>query len=690
MTAHYAPGLTATWSRSRVACIYTLLTLTPDLFPPVMTSSSPHAPSPLTHSSPPQFASGLDLTALPPFFVLPAHLPADDLHELEERITEYGGQVTYDVSEAKLLLGKVGTKRRALMELRSRRLDTDEVTLPPVPDADLDNPDPPAKRRRVESGAHLKATTGDPVADGADRNFSLAELQDDTIKVIRMEWLDDSLNSGRLLPLRSYIVYEGKPSSASPSSTHVRTPAPRKPRLASGHSILERAKADAHFGTAGTQENPSTTRWAPAHDRPNSHKISLLQQTTSEYEGNPASDVPLPPDWVARGIKYACQRSTPANSPNPGFIEQLKSIRLMRTLTGDEVGVRAYSTSIAAIAAYPRRIIHPKEILRLPGCDAKIANLWIEWKNADEGTVSAVVDAEKDETLKILRTFYNIWGVGAHSAREFLFDRGWRDLDDVVECGWDTLSRVQQIGVKYYDEFQQGIPRTEVERIAAIVRDHAIRVRDERVDVIIVGGYRRGKEATGDVDLIVTHRDFHATENLITDLIASLEKESWITHTLLLSLHNTQRGQSVLPYRASSTMAGPKSSGFDTLDKALVVWQDPEWPSKESILAEDPKAKNPNVHRRVDIIISPWRTVGSAVAGWSGGTTFQRDLRRYAKNVKGWKYDSSGVRDRRTGEVVVLEGPDGVGEGLGWEDAEKKVFEGLDLKWITPEERCTG
>ncbi|KAL0263509.1 hypothetical protein SLS55_002489 [Diplodia seriata] len=605
-----------------------------------MTSSSPRCSPTITHSSPPpQSASGLDLSTLPPFFVLPAHLAAEDVHELEDKITEYGGQITYDVCEAKLVLGKVGTKRRAVIELRSRNLHTDEAT--PA----SDNPDPPAKRPRTESGAD---------SNEDDRALSTAELHGDTIKVVKMEWLDDSSNSGKLLPLQSYLVYEGKPicngpsSTASPSSVHLL----HKPRLASGHSILERAKADAYPGTVDSQEKPSTTRWAPAHsgvrrfgrhNHHTSHKTALLQQTTSEYEGEPASDVPPPPDWVARGVKYACQRPTPANSPNAGFIQQLKSIRQTRTLTGDEVGVRAYSTSIAAVAAYPHRIIHPKEILRLPGCDAKIANLWIEWKNADEGAISAVADAERDEMLKILRTFYDIWGVGAHTAREFLFERGWRDLDDVVEFGWSTLSRVQQIGVKYYDEFQQGIPRAEVERIAAVVRDHAIRVRDERVDVIVVGGYRRGKEAPGDVDLIVTHRDFHATENLITDLIASLERESLITHTLLLSLHNTQRGQSVLPYRASSTMVGPKSSGFDTLDKALVVWQDPEWPSKEEVLAEDPKAKNPNVHRRVDIIISPWRTVGCAVAGWSGGTTFQRDLRRYAKHVKGWKYDSGGA-----------------------------------------------
>ncbi len=56
--------------------------------------------------------------------------------------------------------------------------------------------------------------------------------------------------------------------------------------------------------------------------------------------------------------------------------------------------------------------------------------------------------------------------------REF-YNKGWRDLDDIVDYGWQSSSRVQQIGVKYYDEFQLKIPRREVEEIANAILDHA-------------------------------------------------------------------------------------------------------------------------------------------------------------------------------------------------------------------------
>lgn len=239
-----------------------------------------------------------------------------------------------------------------------------------------------------------------------------------------------------------------------------------------------------------------------------------------------------------------------------------------------------------------------------------------------------------------------------------------------MEYGWQALSRVQQIGVKYYDEFQQKIGREEVARIADIILDHA-RLLDQGYDMAIVGGYRRGREESGDVDVILTHREESKTIKLVEKLVLSLEKDKYITHTLSLSTRNSERGQAPLPWKGEGSSW---STGFDTLDKALVVWLDPK----------EAKA----VHRRVDIIVSPWKTIGCAILGWSGETTFQRDLRRYCKKEKGLKFDSSGIRSREDGRWIDLERSDASASSM--EEAERRVFEGLDIPWRPPCERCTG
>lgn len=255
---------------------------------------------------------------------------------------------------------------------------------------------------------------------------------------------------------------------------------------------------------------------------------------------------------------------------------------------------------------------------------------------------------------------------------------GWRDLDDLVEYGWDTLSRVQQIGVKFYDEFLLGIPRDEVEAIGSVILEHARKV-DAGFEMVIVGGYRRGKRESGDVDVVLSHRNEAQTLNFVRKVVSSLEKDRFITHTLSLSERSSDRGQQPLPWKGEGRNSG---SGFDTLDKALVVWQD------------SGRAGAAAPHRRVDIIITAWKTAGCAVMGWSGGTTFQRDLRRYCKRERALKFDSSGVRSRVDGEWVDLESELGSGgermPAPDMETAERRVFAGLGLAWRPPEERCTG
>lgn len=679
----------------------------------------------------------LDLSALPPIFVSATHFETEDLHELEEQLSDANASLTYDIHEARIVLSKVTRKARIQFDLRAKGLWTEEVK----PEADSTTQETrsspvkhAAKRRRLEEGKtesevieiddSSTASEGGASSQRRSKKPASSKTQNKrspaapvrtpspepsnsyVLKVVKIEWFEESKNAGKILPLEAYLSYQGRPiekpaEPVTPKSATIRNsePVPLK-QSSPSKGILERAKEDApatdhsrvdRFGKRKFGYGSRSTagaRWEHGHTSTKKELPQLIHTTTSENEGS-FSDLPEMPEWVKQRVKYACQRSTPRENPNEDFIGLLKKIKLARLLTNDEVGVRAYSTSIASLAAYPHRLSSPREILALPGCENKIASLFVEWKNT--GTLEAVEDIEANEELKVLKVFYEIWGVGATTAREFYYERGWQELDDIVEFGWSTLTRVQQIGVKYYDEFLDPIPRAEVEQIGRIVHEHAVKVRDERVQSLIVGGYRRGKEASGDVDMIVSHPDEDLTLNVVSDIVASLEEEGWVTHTLLLSLNSTNRGQQTLPFRT-----GGGGHGFDTLDKALVVWQDPHWPNKDADLAADPNAKNPNIHRRVDIIVSPWRTVGCAVTGWSGGTTFQRDIRRYAKYAKGWKFDSSGVRSRMNGEVVDLEGwheykgSIGKGKAKTMEEAEKRVFEGLGLVYREPWERCTG
>ncbi|THX29343.1 Nucleotidyltransferase [Aureobasidium pullulans] len=663
--------------------------------------------------------SSLRLSSLPPIFISESHFKdINELHRLEDDVVETGGLLSYNLHEAKIVLTRVLSKKRITMDLRSKDCYTEEVlVVKDVSVADTGT-DPAAghkakrgklsgehedgKKETEESILHevstdsetedehkprIKSAKRKRVGSPVEQDPNEAYFSNPYVKVLKWEWFTDSQKESRLLPIEPYLLYQGRiidkpddyktPGKGSSFTARTKTP----------QSILERARADAENDTSSPVQQRSNRKLgqigggrvsAPFQTTPHSKRAALLHQTTSEHDLGQSSDLPEMPPWVQNDVKYACQRSTPADPPNAAFIAQLDKIKLARLLTGDEIGVRAYSTSIAALAAYPHKLSTGREILLLPGCDAKIANLYVEFANY--GKIQEAEDAENNEELKVQKLFYNIWGVGATTARDFYKEKGWRDLDDVVEYGWQTLTRVQQIGVKYYDEFLLPIPRSEVEDIAATIHKHAVKLRDAGIQSLVVGGYRRGKEHCGDVDIILSHPDESKTLNIITDIVASLEQESWITHTLLISTKTSDRGQQTLALNSSST----HGHGFDSLDKALVVWQNPHYTPSTSN-PSNPKTKNTNPHRRVDIIISPWKTVGCAVMGWSGGTTFQRDLRRYVRQTYDYKFDSSGVRDRKTGDVVDVDGEAGT-----MEQAERNVFGALGLEFREPWERCTG
>jgi DNA polymerase IV len=136
----------------------------------------------------------------------------------------------------------------------------------------------------------------------------------------------------------------------------------------------------------------------------------------------------------------------------------------------DQIGVKAYSNAIASLKAYPRKLSASTNIAKLPGYGSKIVSLYKEFVRT--GTFTEYTQLQNSSEFQTLKLFWGVWGCGAHTARQWYFDRGWRSLDDIVEGGWDALTRVQQIGIKYYEEFNDHkIPRPEVEEIGRIVGD---------------------------------------------------------------------------------------------------------------------------------------------------------------------------------------------------------------------------
>ncbi|CUS07925.1 unnamed protein product [Tuber aestivum] len=592
----------------------------------------------------------LDLSHLPPTFLLPTRLAQPKANEISSQLRSCKCPLTSNPADASLFVGDINMPKRCEFELRGRGLS---VCSKMAPDAKK-------------------------------------------VRVVKLKWFTESHKNSKLLPIDEYIVFAGyvqpskRPSPMSSEQSEEQEGALEKDvaERQLKKEVLRRARLDR---VRDREEKEHDTRddirklqdmkllYAAGRRRRGIDGLVAMSEpgsengtrkSTPEYEERQGEVVSRVrprllkemPDWVQQHNKYSCCRPTPLISPNAEFISLLDTIKLSRTLTSDGVGIRAYSTKIATLQAYPYPLVSPSEVSLLPGCDGKSSALFQEYMTSPDHSLAVVRELEKSPSFSALKLFSSIWGVGPAGAREFFYDRGWKTLEDVVDHGWGQLTRAQQIGVKYFDEFQSPISRNEAREIAAVVGKAAGKLR-AGMDYTIVGGYRRGKMEIHDVDIILSHTTHTMTTGgVVKELVLELEASGHITHTLHLGreLNNT-------------TTINTHSYGFDSLEKALVVFLAP----------------TSGLHRRVDIILVPPVSVGSALLGWTGGTTFERDLRLWCDKEHGWKFTSEGVFERITGRRVAgIDGTWRVGEKMV--EAERRVMEGVGLRWLEPCERCTG
>lgn len=93
---------------------------------------------------------------------------------------------------------------------------------------------------------------------------------------------------------------------------------------------------------------------------------------------------------------------------------------------------------------------------------------------------------------------------------------------------------------RYFDDFEKKIPRAEIAQIEKILKN-AIKELNSSYLVTICGSYRRGKEESGDIDVLVTHPDYISNVKdekkkaiSLKAIVECLEKKRLITDTMSL------------------------------------------------------------------------------------------------------------------------------------------------------------
>ncbi|KAI9245373.1 hypothetical protein BDA99DRAFT_565927 [Phascolomyces articulosus] len=366
------------------------------------------------------------------------------------------------------------------------------------------------------------------------------------------------------------------------------------------------------FDNIPADSMPPVERYAEEYEEDviGDKKDSSLKDSLS---GSTSRKVPKPifiTTQLAEGFhnsRYACLRKTPLEPyHNRRLVFLLQLLEKGRSLMEmSEMRSLAYRRAWAAIKAYPRIITSSVEAQRITGIGKKIGGLIDTYITT--GTIPEAEILLSDEKFRTLSHFCKVFGVGPSTANIW-WDKGCRSLQEVLDNAKPPASI--RLGIELLPDFNQPMDRRDLDEIIEFIILAATSL-DEEAFVTPVGGYRRGKEQCGDLDIIVswTNPEKHKEGSFLRDLVEHLEKQGYIKHRLLVSDKRTNY------HGRLQTTGGANMEKLDTCYCAFIQ------PSK-------------HILRQVDLVVATPEQYGAAVLAWTGSRHFERDLRDYAKKEK--------------------------------------------------------
>ncbi|KAG6828532.1 hypothetical protein H0H92_007660 [Tricholoma furcatifolium] len=382
--------------------------------------------------------------------------------------------------------------------------------------------------------------------------------------------------------------------------------------------------------------------------------------------------------------RYTCQRASPLICPNQALASELNVLRQHRDLEGKAINALSYERAIALIPTKLRlQILTLKSYTflssegkfnqryftaHLPSLPRLISRPQIR-EFIKHGHIEECETIRSSREFQSLKAFTTIHGVGPATARH-LYSVGLRTIEDmeryydipladdgtpILKMGGPIFTpngklvpgsdAIPDLDIKAALALRHDLPvsisRTEVEEMHDTVMSELAELRRGCLSTI-VGSYRRGIAHSSDVDIVITHPGFRNGNGEMKDLCRNFLKRLY------------ERG--IITHVTRSGFFGQKSSHSRFLEHALTVFILP------------PKTGVNRLHRRLDLIFA---TPEAYCVGRTGSKMFERDLRLWAKEEKGLKFESSAITRRHDSKPF-------------FPKSEEDVFLLLGLEWIDP------
>ena len=185
---------------------------------------------------------------------------------------------------------------------------------------------------------------------------------------------------------------------------------------------------------------------------------------------------------------------------NEDFIKILGRIEIIKMKKGEFMSAKRYKNAQEAISKIENDIYSVDDLKYIKYIGPRMLEVLTEYDKTGK------VDYLEKEKLNPVNIFSNIYGIGFVNAQK-LVKLGIHTIEELREKQDEYLNEKQKLGLKYYEDILERIPRKEIDLYDKEFMRAFYAVKGTNSTYEIVGSYRRGAKTSGDIDVIITDKE---------------------------------------------------------------------------------------------------------------------------------------------------------------------------------------
>ena len=223
----------------------------------------------------------------------------------------------------------------------------------------------------------------------------------------------------------------------------------------------------------------------------------------------------------------------------PLIIDALEVLRKKEMMDKQPFRARAYATVIKQLTQLEHPIHTFDDMYYIRGMGEKITEKVKEILST--GQLQSAERIKTTHSVDAFETLQHIYGVGPAKVRELL-QLGIQSVEQLrteVKKNPLLLNNKQKVGLEYYEDLVQRIPREEMEIHRASL-PHWLPEEMKAWETEIVGSFRRGAETSGDIDVLIRVPpaiSSSTAKKLLAAYVEQMKQVGYIEEVLALGEH---------------------------------------------------------------------------------------------------------------------------------------------------------